>query len=117
MARERSQRAENLAGYATGTANDLEEDEEEDNASGNRKQPARNPAGGGHGWGNENAPILSPHTLVIPVGAAGRLTKKATMLLAEGNAPRSGTTAQELHRVLMGGKRVIQNTVGGGNGM
>ena len=43
----RSQRAGNLAGHATGTANEREEDEEEENAAGNRKQPARNPVGGG----------------------------------------------------------------------
>ena len=36
---------------------------------------------------------------------------------AEGNAPRAGTTAQELHRVLMGGNRMLHNTVGGVNGI
>ena len=46
-----SQRAGNLARYATGTANDPEEDEEEENTAGNRKQPERNPVGGSHSWG------------------------------------------------------------------
>ena len=50
-------------------------------------------------------------------GAAGRLTKQATTLPEEGNAPRAGTTAQELHRVMMGGNRMLQNSVRGGNGM
>ena len=48
-ARARSQRARNMAGYATGTANEPEEEEEEENAEGNLKQPVRNPVGGSHG--------------------------------------------------------------------
>ena len=47
--RARSQRARNMAGYATGTANDPEEEEEEENLEGNRKQPAKNPVWGIHG--------------------------------------------------------------------
>ena len=55
MARARSQRGGNLAGYATGTANNPEEDKEEENAEGNHKQPARNPVGISHGWAEYNA--------------------------------------------------------------
>ena len=51
-------------------------------------------SGGGHGWGNENAPASAPCTLGIPGGAAGSLTKHATKSPAEGNEPRIGTTAQ-----------------------
>ena len=87
------QRAGNLAGYATGTANDPEEDEEEENAAENRKQTARNPVGGSHGWGKENAPISAPSMMGVPGGEAGRLTKQATALPEEINAPRSGTTS------------------------
>ena len=50
-------------------------------------------------------------------GAAGRFTKQATTLPAEGNTPSAGTKAQALHRVLIGGKPILQNTVQGGNGM
>ena len=48
-ARARSQRAGNMAGYVTGTANDPEEEEEEENTAGNCKQPERNPIGVSHG--------------------------------------------------------------------
>ena len=54
-ARARSQRAKNMAGYATGTANEPEEEEEEENAEGNCKQLARNPVMGSHGWEKESA--------------------------------------------------------------
>ena len=37
------------------------------------------------------------------------------MLPVEGNAPKTGTTVQELQTVLMGGKRMLHNTVGGRN--
>ena len=83
-ARARLERAGNLSGYATGIAKDPKEDDEEENAAGNRKQPARNPVGGSHGWGNENAPTLSPSTLGIHGGAVGRFTKQATTLPVEG---------------------------------
>ena len=46
-ARERSQRAGNLDGYAMGTADDPKEDE---GAAGNREQLARNPVRGIHSW-------------------------------------------------------------------
>ena len=59
----------------------------------------------------------APHTLEIPGGASGRLTKQATPLLAEGNAPRLGTTAQELPRVMIEGNQMLHNTFGGANGM
>ena len=49
-ARARLQRARNMAGYVTGTANDPEEEEEEKNSEGNRKQLATNPIGGSRGW-------------------------------------------------------------------
>ena len=38
-----------------------------------------------------------------------------TTLSAEGNTPSEGKKSQELHRVLMGGNPILQNTVGGGN--
>ena len=116
-ARARLQRAGNLDGYVTGTANDTKEDEEEENAAGNSKQPTRNPVGGSQGWGNENAPTSAPSTLGIPRGYAGRQIKQATTLPEEGNAPMAGKTSQELHRVLMGGNLMLHNTDGGGNGM
>ena len=52
MVRARSERAGNLAGYATVLANEPKEDEEEENAAGNRKQPARNPVGLSQGLEN-----------------------------------------------------------------
>ena len=116
-ARARSQRSKNMAGYATGMTNEPKEDEEEENAAGNHKQLARNPVRGVHGRENENAPTSSPSTLGIPRGAAGRFTKQATTLPAERNTPSAGKNAQALHRVLMGGKPMLHNTVGGGNGM
>ena len=82
--------------------------------AGNLKQLARNSVGGGHGWGKENVPTSAPRMLGIPRGPAGRLKKQANKFPAEGNAPRAGTTAQELHRVLMGGHPMLQNSVGGG---
>ena len=72
---------------------------------------------GGNGWGNNSAPPLAPCTLGIPRGAARRLTKQTNTFTAEVNAPRAGTTAQDLHRVLMGGNRMLHNTVRGGNVM
>ena len=41
--RERSHRAGNLAGHATGTANERNEDKAEGKTAGNRRQPERNP--------------------------------------------------------------------------
>ena len=101
----------------TGAANDPKEDEGEENTAGNRMRLARDPVGGSHGREHENFPTSVPRTLGILGGAAGRLTKQATTLSEEINAPRSGTTAQELHRVLMGGNQMLHSTVGGGNGM
>ena len=91
MEREISERAGNLAGYATGLANDPEEDKEEENVAGNHKQPAMNPVGGNHGWGKKNAPTLAPITLGIHGGAAVRFTKQVTMLPEEVNTPSAGT--------------------------
>ena len=48
-ARARSQRARNMAGYATETAEDPEEEEEKENVEGNSKNPATNPVGGSQG--------------------------------------------------------------------
>ena len=48
-ARARSERAGNLAGYATRIENELKEDEEEENTAGNHKKPIRNPVRGSHG--------------------------------------------------------------------
>ena len=48
--RERSERAGNLDGYATGLTNKPAEEEEKKYAAGNRKHPARNPIRGNQGW-------------------------------------------------------------------
>ena len=45
-ARECSQKARSMAGYANRTANNPKEEEEEENPEGNCKQPATNPIGG-----------------------------------------------------------------------
>ena len=87
----RSERAVNLARYATGLANEPREEKEEENAAKNCKKTARNPVGVNRGWENENAPTLDPSTLGIQKGAAGRFTKQATMLTAEVNTPITGT--------------------------
>ena len=52
-ARAHSQRARNMAGYATETTNDPEEEEEEENLDRNCKQPATNTIGGSCGWEKE----------------------------------------------------------------
>ena len=52
VARARSERAGNLAGYAMGLENEPKEYEEEENKAGNHKQLERNPFRGSHGWGN-----------------------------------------------------------------
>ena len=96
-------------------ANDPKEEEEEEYAAGNIKQLESNPVGGSHGWGNENALTLSPSTLGIYGGAEGRFTKQATTLPTEGNTTSSGKKPQELHRVLIGGNPMLQNTARGGN--
>ena len=116
-ARARSHGAGNLYGHVTATANEIEEEKEEKNTAGNCKQPARNPVRGGYGWVNENAPMSAPLTLGIPWGADRSLTKQETVFPAEVNAPRTGTAAQELNGVLMGGNRMLKNTVGRGYGM
>ena len=61
--------------------------------------------------------MSAPSTLGIPWGAAGTLTKQVATLTTEVNAPRSGTTAHELYRVLMEENLMLHNTVGGGNGV
>ena len=83
----------------------------------NRKQTERKPVEGGHGWSNENAATLDLRTLEIPGGAVVRLTIHETTLPLEFKTPRSGTKAQDLHRLIMGGTRIRNNTAGGGNGM
>ena len=98
-------------------ANYPKEDKEEEYAAGNLKQLERNPVRGSHGWGNENALTSAPRKLGIPGGAAGRFTKQATTFPAEGNTPSSGTKEHALHRVMMGGNLMLQNKIGGGNGM
>ena len=57
--------------------------------------------GGGNGWGNKSAPPLALCTLGIPRGAVMMITQQATTLPARGNAPMAGTTAYNIHRVLM----------------
>ena len=79
-ARTCSERAGNLAGYATGLANEPEEEKEEEYAAGNPKQPARKPVGGYQGWENENEPTSAPSTLGIHGGAEVRFTKQETTL-------------------------------------
>ena len=116
MTRACSQRAGNLARYATGMSNEPKEDEQEENAAGNFKHPERSPIGGSHGWGNKNVPTLAPSTLGIPGGAAGRFTKQATTLPAEDNTPSAGTKVQTIHRLMVGGNLMIKYKVGGGNG-
>ena len=72
----------------------------------------------GKSWlGNENTTTSAPSTLGIPGGAAGRFTNEATTLSGEGNTSSTGKKSQALYRVLMGGNPMLQNTVGGGNGM
>ena len=128
VARDHFQRAGNLVGHATGTANDREEDGSEGNVAGNCTQPARIPAeqatgevktifSGGHTWGNESGPTSAPHTLKITRGVDRRLTQQTTTLPAGGNVPRAGTTSQDLHRAVMGGDCTLHSTVVGGNGM
>ena len=97
----RSERAGNLARYATGLSNEPEEEEEEEYATGNNKQPARNPGGGNQGWENENEPTSAPSTLGSHVGAAGRFTKHMTTLPKK-EIKNAGTKERALHRVLMG---------------
>ena len=91
-------------------------------------QPARNPVeqatgevetifSGGNGWGNESVPPSVPHTLGIPRGASMMITQQATTLPAGGNSPMAGTTAQNIHRLLIGGNPTLNNTVVGGNRM
>ena len=70
-ARERSERAGNLDGYATGLANETEEEEEEEYAAGNCKQLARNHVGGNQDWENENEPTLTPIRIGIHEGREG----------------------------------------------
>ena len=96
------ERAENLAGYATGIANEPKEEEEEEYAAGNLKQPARNPVGGNQDRENENEPTSDPSMLRIHRGAEGRFTKQATKFPEEGNKTSAGTKSRALHRVLMG---------------
>ena len=73
--------------------------------------------GGGNGWGNKSAPPSAPRTLGIPRGTSGMITQQATMFIMGGNATMAGTTAQNLHRTMMGGNPTLHNTVVGGNRM
>ena len=114
-ARARPERAGNLAGYATGIANEPEEEEEKEYAARNYKQPTRNPVGGNQVWENENNPTSAPSMLGIHGRAAGRFTKQATTLPEEGNKQNPGTKARAIHRVLMGENPILQNIIGGGN--
>ena len=53
--------------------------------------------------------------LGIPRGVAVRPTERATTFPAGGDAPKAGTTAQDLHKAMMGGNRTLQSTVMEGN--
>ena len=77
--RARSQRAVNLSGHATGTANECEDDKAEENTARNRTRPLGNPVEqvtgevetifrGGNIWGNKRALPPTPHKLGIPGG-------------------------------------------------
>ena len=100
--RARSEMAGNLAGYATGIANDPKKEEEEEYVAVNHKQPARNPVGENQGWGNENDPTSAASTLGTHGRVTGRFTKHAATLPEEVDKPKVGTKARALHRVLMG---------------
>ena len=124
----RWQRAGNLAGHVTGTANKRKEEEAKDNLARNCMQRARNPVEqatgdvetifvGVNGWGNESAPPLAAHTMGITGDAAVMITQQATTFPAGGNAPMAGTTLQNLNKALMGGNPTLHNTVVRGNGM
>ena len=54
-ARACSQKAMNMARYATETANNTKEEEEEENSDGNSKQPETNPIGGSCSWGKKKS--------------------------------------------------------------
>ena len=114
-ARARSERAGNLAGYATRLSNKPEEDKKEEYTSVNHKQPARNPVGENQGWENENEPTSAPSMLGIHGGRAGQCTKQATTLPEEGNKQNAGTKERARLRVIMGENPILQNTIGGGN--
>ena len=73
--------------------------------------------GGVNGRGNDIAPPSAPHTLGIPCGSGLIMTQQVTMFPVEVHAPTAGTTAQNLHRALMGGTPMIHNTGVGGNVM
>ena len=111
------ERAGNLARYATGIENETKEEKEEENTAGNCKQTERKPVRGNQGWENENAPTLAPRTLGIHGGAAERFTKKATTFPAEENTPLARTKARSLHRLMIEGKPILKNTIGGVNVM
>ena len=126
--RARSQRAGNLFRNATGTTNEREEDKGEDNDTSNRTQPVGNLVeqatgevktifGGGNGWGNKSAPPSSPRMLGIPRGGFVMIEKQAAMFPVGRNSPIAGTTAQNLHRAMMGENTKLHNTVLGGNRM
>ena len=70
---------------------------------------------GGNIWGNNNLPPSPPHTLGITGGNAVTMTQQATAFMSGGNAPTSGTSSQNLHKELMGGTPMLQNTGAGGN--
>ena len=119
------QREVNLTDHATGTVDEREEDKTEEYAVRNRSQPAKNRVdhttgeldiifGGSNGWGNDSAPPSAPHILGIPGGAGVTMKQQNTEFLMEGYAPATGT-AQNLHREIMGGTTMLQNTRLGGN--
>ena len=99
---------------------DREEDTTEEDAARKRFQLERNCVeeatgevnaifGGSSVLGNDSAPPLAPHRLGIPGGAGVMMTQQDTAFPAEGNAPTAGT-AQNLHRMLMGGTPMLHNT-------
>ena len=70
------QRAGDLVGHATRTANEREEDEEDENTAGNREQLTRNLVGGCHGWENENGADVVPTNAGDSRGHGRKTNKK-----------------------------------------
>ena len=85
VARACSEKAGNLAGYATGMANKPGEDEEEEYAEGNCKKPERNPIGISHGWGNENAPYIGRKAVDIQIKLLSKPIEMQTNFSQETN--------------------------------
>ena len=111
-----------------GTVEKHEEDETEEDTERKRSHPSSNCVeqatgevytifGGGNIWGKDSATPSVPHKLGSPGGAVVTMTKQATTFPAEGHAPTARTTAQNLHKALMGDIPMLNNTEVGVNVM